>query len=204
MHYVFTQLWRKHNVFFPTKLYSYQATGYSVFHKPVFSPTFLSFILTSPYYRPLSLLPFIPRNKHSPSSALRHTLTIVNCTVYPQGDQCCADLYLHLSSSTYHYLLHVLHRSLPSHLALSLNSHLLPPTLLHLLLPYFLPYLPLHVNTTILLSQQTSIGIFHNIPALAVCIAPSSSPRFVLELCLLSVFVPTIFALFSLAITCLP
>ena len=43
-------------------------------HRPLLSPT------VSP------TLPFIPHNKHSPSSALRCTLIIVRCTIYPQGD----------------------------------------------------------------------------------------------------------------------
>ena len=34
---------------------------------------FFVFILIISYYRPLSLLPFINHNKHSPSSALRYT-----------------------------------------------------------------------------------------------------------------------------------
>ena len=55
----------------------------------------------------------------------------MSCTVYPQGDQCCTDAPS-LTTFVAHplrHLQHVLHRSLPSLLALPRNSPLLPPTL---------------------------------------------------------------------------
>ena len=51
-----------------------------------------------PLLSQLSLLPFIPHNKHSPSAALRCTLTIVSCTVYP-----CLPLHL-ITTVRYSYL----------------------------------------------------------------------------------------------------
>ena len=135
------------------------------------------FILTGPYYRPLSpTLPFIPYNIHSPSSALMCTLIIVSCTVYPQGDQCCADApsLIALRDHPLRHLQHVLHRPLSSCLALLRNSPLLLPTLSHHLSLPCLSCLPLYLNTTVLLSHQTFTGLLHNIPALTVYIAPSS------------------------------
>ena len=68
-------------------------------HRPLLSPTVFPALL------------FILHNKHSPSSTLRYTLINVSCTVYPQGDQCCADapslitLWVH----PLRHLQHVLH-----------------------------------------------------------------------------------------------
>ena len=73
---------------------------------------------------------------------------------------------------------HVIHRPLPSRLTLPHNSPLLSPTLPHLLSLPCLSRLPHHFNTTVLLSQQSSIGFLHYTLSLAVYIALSSSPRF--------------------------
>ena len=134
-------------------------------HRPLLSPT------VSPTVH--------SHNKHSPSSALRCTLTIVSCTVYWQGDKYAQTLltYLHLKSST----------SSPSacptpSTSFSFRSvfQLAYPTttLPHLLLPHCLLCFPLHLNSTVPLSQQTFIGFLHNTLTLAVYIVPYSSPRF--------------------------
>ena len=105
-------------LFFPN-----YTTIHSIFHKPVFSRHclclfslalnivhFLFFIINSPPHR------FI----------YRCTVTIVSCTIYPQGDKCCADVLSLIRLSSHHHLQYVTHRPLPSHLALFLNSPLLP------------------------------------------------------------------------------
>ena len=56
----------------------------------------------------------------------------MSCTVYPQGDQCCADApsLIALQDHPLHHLQHVLHRPIPSHLVLPHNSPLLSSILL--------------------------------------------------------------------------
>ena len=124
MHFTFTDLWRFLNVFIPLKLLltssfinmSFHLRFYLYSHRPLLSPT------VSP------TLPFTSHNKYCPSSTVWYTLIIVSCTVYPQGDQCCADVpsLMTLWVHPLRQLQHVLHRLLPSRLALPRNSPLLP------------------------------------------------------------------------------
>ena len=82
-----------------------------------------------------------------------------------------------------HHLQHVLHRPLSSRLALPHNSPLLPSTVPHHLSLPCLSCLPLHLNTTVRLSHQTSIDLLHNTPALKVYIAQSSLLASILAPC---------------------
>ena len=78
--------------------YSSQTNCYFFFHKPTLSLTFFVFVfsvsrpLLSPTIFHTSLfIPIINIPLHQLLDTLRYTLIIVSCTVYPQGDQCCAD-----------------------------------------------------------------------------------------------------------------